>query len=167
MCSMQSEKQTDKTQVKLIHIAKTKLGLSDEQYRSIMIERYPGCFGSCKDLTYDEATDLINHFKSLGFKIITKKHGKKPTAPNMVQLVSPQQLAKIEHLKQDIRWHVHDGYLRWIKKYLKRDHITTSKEANNVIEALKGMLARQQRAAEPEAECYRDGHVRGGGKWQW
>lgn len=162
---MQSEKPIDKTQIKLIHIAKSKLGLCDEEYRTMLSDRY--WVDSCKDLSYDEATDLINYFKSLGFKLITKKREKKPTAPNMVQLVSPQQLAKIEHLKHDIRWHVYDGYDRWIKKYLKKDRIATSREANNVIEALKKMLARQQKAAEPEAECYRDGCIKGKGRWTW
>ncbi|MDP3012685.1 MAG: hypothetical protein Q8M92_00490, partial [Candidatus Subteraquimicrobiales bacterium] len=102
---------------------------------------------------------------------------RKKTAPNIIQLVSPQQLAKIEHLKADIKWHVHDGYQRWLKKYLKKDRIATSREANNVIEAMKGMRERQQSTtpAPPyqggerggDVECYRDGFIRGNGRVQW
>lgn len=159
-------RQINKKQIQLIHIAKIQLGLSDEEYRSILMERYRGCFGSCKDLSYDEATDLINYFKTLGFKI-TKRYKRRELSPNVIALVSEQQLRLIEHLKADIRWHVHDGFYRWIKAFLKKDKIITSKDAFKVIEALKAMKARQQKALEPGAECYKDGCIKGRGYWKW
>ncbi len=139
-------KQIDNTQKKLIHIAKAQLKLSDEEYRTMLSERY--WVNSCKSLAYDDAHALIEHFKTLGFKVVTKKYERRKTAPNLIRLVSKQQLAKIEHLKEDIRWIVKpDGYQRWLKKYLKQDpaRIATSKQANAVIEALKSMRERQQK----------------------
>lgn len=140
----------DRTQVKLIHIAKSKLGMSDEEYRTLLMERYPGCFGSCKDLSYDEATDLIDHFKKLGFKIVTKRYGKKKLPPNVIELPSPQILKHIEHLRDDIRWYAHDRGQKFIQKFLKKDRPSTMKEAQKVVEVLKSMKARQQKAHEPE-----------------
>ncbi len=37
-----------KKQIQLIHIAKAELGISDEDYRALLMTRYLGCFeGSC------------------------------------------------------------------------------------------------------------------------
>ena len=147
---MQSKKPIDKIQIKLIHLAKAKLGLDDDKYRLILNQRY--WVNSCKNLSYDEATDFIKYFQSLGFKIVTKRHtrkaGIKPAPTNIINLVSPQQLALIEHLREDIQWRIHDGYYRWLRKWLKKDRITTAREAFRVIEGLKGMLKRQQTNAE-------------------
>lgn len=157
---METKKPIDLIQIKLIKIAQRKLGLSDENYRTILNDRY--WVNSCKALSYDEATDLIKHFQSLGFKIVTKRYGrraksKEHRAPNIIQLVSKEQLSMINHLKEDIRWHVHDGFYRWLRKYLKREEergwtylIKTSREANAVIEALKGMKQRQKNAKRIE-----------------
>jgi hypothetical protein len=194
----QSEgKPINKIQVQLIHIGKAQLGLSDEAYRLVLNQLF--WVNTCKDLNYDEATKLIEHFKSKGFKIVTKKYsrgqgfkGSRSRAENIIQLASPQKLAMIEHLRADIRWHVHDGYFRWLKKWLKKDRIATNKDANSVIEGLKGMLSRQQRAKSKELRAEsieqratpthpsplegegkgegeslrRDGGLHGG-RWQW
>jgi hypothetical protein len=164
-----NRKPIDAVQVKLIHIAKAKLCLSDVDYRTLLSERY--WVNTCKELSYDEATDLIKHFQTQGFKIITKRHNHLtspiPSLPrrgkrggreaggvnNITRLVSPQQLAKIEHLRADIQWRIKpDGYCHWLRKYLKKDRITTEKEARNVIEALKGMVQRQGARERQEAE---------------
>jgi len=137
----------DNKQKTLIHICKSQLiqkgELSEQGYRDMM-ERYYHVRSSVY-LTYKQAETFINDMIKLGAVIVPKRHPRRPQAPNMAQMVSPQELAKIEHLKADIKWKFHDGYNRWIKKYLQKDHIATSREASKVIEALKGMLARQQR----------------------
>lgn len=144
------ERKIDRKQITLIKIAQHQLGLEDEQYRALLLMRYFAA--SCKELTYDEATDLIKHFQTRGFHIVTKRYGKgqgsrvRGQADNIIRLPSPQQIAKIGHLKEDVRWRLHDGFWRWLKKFLKRDEdkawpalIHTSGEAYRVIEALKGM----------------------------
>jgi hypothetical protein len=183
------KKHIDHMQIKLIHIAKAKLGLSEEDYRGILSERY--WVNTCKDLGYDEATELIKYFQTQGFRIITKRyaHSAKRKALNVIDLVSPQQLAKIEHLKADIRWRVHDGFFRWLRKFLKftpthpsplegegkgeggvSQIIQTSKKANAVIEALKAMRLRQEKSARMDNEAgnalRRDGGMHGG-HYQW
>jgi phage gp16-like protein len=49
----------------LIHIAKQKVGMSDEEYRDLL-----GGFGvtSSKDLTHGKFDSLMTHFKGLGFR---------------------------------------------------------------------------------------------------
>jgi hypothetical protein len=73
-------------------------------------------------------------------------------------------MLKIEHLKKDIRWQFQDGYERFIRKFLKKDRIATTKEAAKVMEALKAMKARQQRAAASGGAkgMKHDGAMRGG-----
>lgn len=164
---MPDDRRIDSVQVKLVHIAKHKLGLSDEEYRSMLMERYPSCFGSCKDLSYDEASDLIDHFKKLGFKIITKRYEKKKLPPNVIELPSPQILKHIEHLRDDVRWYAHDRGQKFIQKFLKKNRPSTMREAQKLVEALKAMKVRQQKAHEPDVECYRDGYIRGEGRVQW
>jgi hypothetical protein len=154
-----NNKPIDAIQIKLIHIAKHQLGLDDEQYRALLLMRYFAA--SCTELTYDEATDLIKHFQTRGFHIVTKryehkKRDKRNRPDNIITLPSPQQIAMIGHLKEDVRWRLHDGFWRWLKKFLKRDEdkawpalIRTSGEAYRVIEALKGMGKRQPLPSSP------------------
>jgi hypothetical protein len=94
---------------------------------------------------------LIDDLKKKGFRIKRRRirkpgrqETKKPS--NVVFLPTKGQLAMIEHLRADVIWRVHDGYHRWVKKFLGRTYIKTEKEAQKVIEALKGMKRNQQKA---------------------
>jgi phage gp16-like protein len=62
-------KMIEPIQVQLIHIAKTQLGLSREEYEAAIMGQTKGQKISSKDLTYFEADGLINYFKTLGFRI--------------------------------------------------------------------------------------------------
>ncbi len=142
-------------QLQLIHIAVAQLGLDDETYRSYMERSFK--VRSSKDLSYDEATRLIDQFKKWGFRIKTKRTPcayicgpRKPGAPlpeNVLVLVSPQQLLKIRHLVEDIHWKHFDGYQRWLKKYFGLDKIKYSLEASRVMEGLKGLWMTQNKCA--------------------
>jgi transposase len=146
---------TNKTKA-LIHVAKSELGLADTVYRDILHVR----FGkeSCKDLTPAQAKDLIKYFKSLGFRVkgqgsqkcnlCVPRHRREKPPENVFYLVSEEQLAKIEHLKQDIKWRVWDGYQRWLEKYFKIERVRLSIEASVVIEGLKGMWKSQNKCGK-------------------
>ncbi|MBW2642803.1 MAG: DUF1018 domain-containing protein [Deltaproteobacteria bacterium] len=49
----------------LIHIAKQKVGMSDQEYRELL-----GSFGvaSSRDLTHGKFDSVMRHFKGMGFK---------------------------------------------------------------------------------------------------
>lgn len=133
-------------QIQLIKIAQKDLGLSDEEYRALLLERYDSCFvGSCTELSFEEASDLIDYFKTKGFKVKKKRQPRKP--PNMTTALFPghPMFKKIEHLKADITWRYLDGFKRLAMKVIKKERPATTKEAAKLIEALKGIKANQQK----------------------
>lgn len=152
--------QADAKQKQLIHIAKAQCHVPDDQYRSIIAGRTQGKKTSCKDLTYDEADQVIDYFvKNLGFKIKSsyirtageyrrkrwayansRRSGNKPLPGNVVAFPSPMQLDMIATLSAQVAWKFADGYQRWLAKYLKISRITTSAQAQRCIEGLKGMI---------------------------
>ncbi len=148
------DKPADNKQKTLIHLARAQLAIAEEAYRAMLGARYH--VGSSKDLSYRQADDLINYFVSLGFKIRTNlkpmcsymcepRPRGIPLPPNVLVMVSPQQMRKIEHLVEDIHWRSVDGFSRWLKKYHGIDKIKYSLEASRVMEGLKGMWKSQNK----------------------
>lgn len=68
---MQDKRPINRIQIKLIHIAKAKLHLSDDEYRTMLSDRY--WVNTSKGLSYDDASDLIDHLKSLGFQVVSRQ----------------------------------------------------------------------------------------------
>ncbi len=144
----------DPKQIRIIHIAKKQLCLSDANYRAIIAGRSQGKKESSRELTYQEADAVINYMVHLGFRIKAKyvareqaaKHAllrKGRAAGNLFILASQEQLNMINALAGKIRWRFEDGFQRWMKKYIKIDMVRTDDEACKVIEGLKGMLVNQ------------------------
>jgi hypothetical protein len=145
-------------QIKLIHVAKTQLRMGDETYKLMLKEWFK--VETSKDLSYNQASTLIDELKKLGFRLKTKRTPPEnpcwPCAPrtpgiplpaNVVVLASPGQLRMIEHLAADIKWNHWDGYRLWLRKYFKIDQVKTSPEAHDVIEGLKKMWKHQNGCA--------------------
>ncbi len=163
----------DAKQIKLIHIAKTQLKLTEAQYRSLLRLRCNGKESS-KELTYEEADRLIDHFKRLGFKLRPKRstcsymceprQRRAPLPANVIVLVSPGQIAKIERLKESIHWGARNGFDLWLKKYFGIEGgikgIKYSTEAHGVIEGLKGMWKSQNHCGCGLAKGLREGNDR-------
>lgn len=59
------------TEIKLIHIAKTSLGLADDSYRALLAKHGGGATSS-KDLTASQRKKLLAHFKACGFQLRPK-----------------------------------------------------------------------------------------------
>jgi phage gp16-like protein len=137
-------KMIDATQKQIIHIAKTQLGLSDDDYRLILAAR---CHGktSSKDLTYREAHGLIEYFKTLGFRVKPKrsKQRRAPVSTNVTFIATPEQMRMIDALRGEVRWRYTDGYERWLSKYLRIDRVRTNRQASRAIEGLKGLIRSQ------------------------
>ncbi|MFA6290210.1 MAG: regulatory protein GemA [Victivallales bacterium] len=145
----------DPKQIKIIHTAISKLDLSDDEYRDILLGHFKA--SSCTDLTYIQASNLIDYFKTLGFKIPRRKKYTKGTSalqdhyplrrdmpPNVFVLPTRDQLKMIDALAGQITWKFEDGFQRWMKKFYKIDRITKDWEASTVIEGLKKLLEHQQ-----------------------
>ncbi|MCE5265713.1 MAG: regulatory protein GemA [Deltaproteobacteria bacterium] len=152
-------------QIRLIHIAKTQLGLSEDEYRQAIGAQTHAKKWSSKDLTYFEADGLINYFKTLGFRIQSsyiKTSGEarrarwqypnavraaRNNSGNVVTMPSRDQMDMIDVLRKKIAWRFEDGYDRWLTKYMKIKRVATAAQASNVIEGLKGLLQRQPQEA--------------------
>ena len=138
------------TQIKLLHVGIAALKIQDAVYRDLLWTQFG--VKTCKDLTYEQASGLIDDLKRKGFRIKQSKprgsrgRKKRPQSDNLIYLPSRQELALIDRLRIDVRWRNSDGYDRWIQKFLGgHSRLRTSKEAQKVIEALKAMKKRQER----------------------
>lgn len=155
-------KKIDPVQIKMIHVAVGQLGLSDDTYRDILHGHYKA--ESCKDLSYSQASALIDHFKTLGFRI--KSVGRAPrarrsSARNVTFLPSPVQLQLLNDLAAQVTWKFDDGFTRWLTKYIKTDKVRTSAQAQRAIEGLKGLLMNQNKKGHCEPSLDRRGNLNG------
>lgn len=145
-----------KGQIKILHVAKRKLGLDEDTYRGALYA-YGGARSSTK-LNYDGFKNVMRHFERCGFKSKgrkppIKKHGKE--RPGMA---TPGQIRKIyalwmslggSYYKKDREWQALRGFL---KKRFGADHENFLRfdTAGKVIEALKAIGARRQTAVDAE-----------------
>ena len=131
-----------------IHIAKKQLGLSDQEYKDVLLDMFWS--DSSADLDEKERAKLLARFKEMGFKIKKKKPKRKPRrAPGIAEVLPSNHamVGLINHLIEDIKWDRPGGQSGYIKKIIQKPWPKTIKQASKVIEALKGLKATQQRRA--------------------
>lgn len=115
----------------VIHIVKRELGLSDDEYREILL-RETGV-RSAKDL--DEK----------GFRLLMRYFaGSRHYRINKYGLTFRQKLF-INHLVDDLGWDV-QHFKNFLNKYYKKTEVNklTKREASKVIESLKNILKHTQ-----------------------
>ncbi|MBX3008648.1 MAG: regulatory protein GemA [Melioribacteraceae bacterium] len=152
---MASEKEISKSQITKIHIAKSELGLTDQQYRDALsgfVDQNGEPCSSCKDLNYKQAEVLLDVFRERGFREKRKSD---------VQRNSNYGIGKYDHLAGrdskfasvaqleliDGRWFNHpyvkektDSALNnFIRRVAKVDHISFLLKADvkKVIKAIE------------------------------
>nr|DAN90190.1 MAG TPA: Protein of unknown function (DUF1018) [Caudoviricetes sp.] len=118
-----------------IHIAKTQLGLDEEQYRDVL--RRVTKKDSAAKCTYGQLNDVLKEFKGLGFK--TKRAA--PSAKAFVRKIYAQwaELGRLGVLEKPDT----EGLRRFIKNHVgvdKPEWLTYAKAAP-VINALKAWIA--------------------------
>lgn len=111
-------------QIKIIHILKSNINLSDDEYRVIL----KGMFkvDSSKKLSYLQANKLINHLKTLEFK----------------NKITKTQLSKISYLAKEVYEDPLEGLKGTIKRNLgrtKKVSSLTRKEASIIIMILENI----------------------------
>ena len=137
----------------LIHIAKKQLGLTDEQYRTIL-RVYTG-FESSKHLDQRDFEAVMQHMAALGFRSdFTKSfYGQRPG------MASPRQVALIRKLWGEYTGDKGDDSSlgKWLTRTFKVSSLrfVTHEQAPKAIAALKAMAAKKagtgQAAASPAA----------------
>lgn len=140
-----SGKPITKSQVRAIHVALSRNGIDDDEYR----ERLRRGWGvdSCVKLTRKEASGLL---RSLGVPLKNAPGTRpRPSNPrpaplpdNVIRIATPAQRRLITELVMEIDWHTPDGFERWLQGNLGIDAIRNAPDAARVIEGLKNMARR-------------------------
>ena len=142
-------------QIKLIHVMLTRQGISDEDYREMLEERYG--VDTCKKLTRKQANELLTRLgagqKPKPAKLAKPKPAQpRPRDPNVVALATPAQHQLIHDLIHEIKWRMQPpaaAYAAWLQHNQSLDKVRTTAEAAKVIRGLKALKTHQQQRGAP------------------
>ncbi|MBC7163904.1 MAG: regulatory protein GemA [Roseovarius sp.] len=131
-------------QIALIHVAKSKLGLTEAEFRSGLVDLCG--VTSVTELDQDGFTALMGLFEYLGFKPLTAKgpdYGARDGMASFAQLELIRTIWK-EWSGADVE----DGLAVWLERYfgISSLRFVTAQDARKVITALKKMKARDKAA---------------------
>lgn len=128
-----------------IHIAKTQLGLEDDTYRAIVFAVSHGRTRSSSDLDWTERKQLLEHFRSKGWKPQPPKTAKaaKPAAAGQAGLV--RVLWGELHAANKVNDPSDAALASWLKRNRLPERVEWLKptQLNRVIESLKQWLKRE------------------------
>ena len=124
--------------IQLIHIAKSQIGLSDEDYRAVLESTAKKT--SCSEMTLFELNEVLKAMKKLGFKV-------KKLETREEEIGWDASKAQMDYIKGMWELVARDKSDRALYKFIKRitgaDHprFMTAKDSQKVIIALRKMLA--------------------------
>lgn len=140
----------NRAQTSLIHVAKTQLGLDDEEYRTIL-NSVCGVDSSKAIRSHDDFKQLIKAFIKLGFN--PEKAIRQTVSPR-VSGASPAQLQHIRDLWLQVTNKPNDpnALNKFLQSRFRIDHLNMlpKQKAQAVIEALKEMFNRKYLAVAYE-----------------
>ena len=123
--------------IRLIHIAKNRLGLSDGDYRAILESTSKK--SSCSEMTVLELEEVLKVMKSLGFRVKKLETKKSELGWN----TSKEQMDYIKGMWELVARNKSDRALyRFINRITGAEHprFMTEKNAQDVILALRAMM---------------------------
>ena len=124
--------------IQLIHIAKSQIGLSDEDYRAVLESTAKKT--SCSEMTLFELNEVLKAMKKLGFKV-------KKLETREEEIGWDASKAQMDYIKGMWELVARDKSDRALYKFIKRitgaDHprFMTAKGFQKVIIALRKMMA--------------------------
>lgn len=124
--------------IQLIHIAKSQIGLSDEDYRAVLESTAKKT--SCSEMTLFELNEVLKAMKKLGFKV-------KKLETREEEIGWDASKAQMDYIKGMWELVARDKSDRALYKFIKRitgaDHprFMTTKDSQKVIIALRKMMA--------------------------
>ena len=124
--------------IQLIHIAKSQIGLSDEDYRAVLESTAKKT--SCSEMSLFELNEVLKAMKKLGFKV-------KKLETREEEIGWDASKAQMDYIKGMWELVARDKSDRALYKFIKRitgaDHprFMTAKDSQKVIIALRKMMA--------------------------
>jgi isocitrate dehydrogenase kinase/phosphatase len=122
----------------VLHVAKSQLRLSDENYRAVLREQ--GGVESSNDLTNATFDRVMRRFEELGFTNTARHPRPRNYQPNA--LVTPEQQNLIAGYYIQLGWTDKSRQIGFSKRCCKKSFPQTRRDANKVIEGLKAILKR-------------------------
>lgn len=128
--------------IKLIHIAKSKLSMDEDTYRSILMRI--GKKTSSKDLSLPELMQVLEHLKQCGFKVAPPKRAGTLSQSKKAQAKKIRSLWLTLHTLGAIQDSSEYALSRYVKRMVKVDHLNWINIAQGslLIESLKKWVKR-------------------------
>lgn len=120
----------------ILHVAKAKLHLEDDFYRSILREN--AGVESSTDLTNKGFDKVMKRLEQLGFYNTARRRKGRP-----LDSITPEQLAHIRDLYGQLGWSEQSRQMGFNKRCCRRSWPQSKSDGIKVIEGLKAMLSRQ------------------------
>lgn len=130
---MRPNAKINRSQIALLHVAKSKVGLSEQEYRDLL-----GRYGvaTSKDLNSEQLEELIRHLKDCGFQMQSSV----PGAPEIEKQPAAKRpnLRKIWALlkKQGLPWSYADG-VAWRMHQVTKTIWCTPEQLHKIVIALE------------------------------
>ena len=130
-------------QISLLHVAKSRLGLEEADYRAAL-QLYGGA-ESAKQLTIGGFQRVMTDFQRMGFSAPAYFPAKsKGTVRNAAAVIEAQQSHKIKTLFADLGIDTAERQQGFCRRVIKKPWAQTRSDANKVIEGLKAMIGRKK-----------------------
>ena len=121
-----------------IHIAKSQLGMSDDDYRAMLMSRFN--VSSASKLDWLGRKSLIDHFKKLGFKVVAKNGTR--TLDQSHDSRKVRALWLMLHALGQVRDPSEAALAAYVKRMSKVDALRWSRDTYALIESLKSWSMR-------------------------
>ncbi|MDD5451505.1 MAG: DUF1018 domain-containing protein [Desulfovibrionales bacterium] len=132
-----------KDQIKLIWVLARQLDLNSDELHEVVA----GITGkdSIKALSVGEGIEVVNTMIRAGGKVKKKRKPRRKLPPNVVEMVTGEQLEFIRFLEGRLGWQDNPQRLKaFVRRIIKREVVRTKQEGSKVIQGLKSMVSRNK-----------------------
>jgi len=141
-----SERKITEKQLKMIWTLARQLGMDSELLHTMVFDVTGK--DSLKKLTVPEAVGVIDGLVDDGARIRRKRKKRVKVGPNVIELLTGEQIRLIEYLVDQLGWDNPKQLTGFNRRVIKKERICTIKEASKIIEGLKAILGRKQKGGD-------------------
>ena len=130
-------------QIKLVWVLARQIGMDSDLLHKLVFKVTGN--DSLKALSIEETNQVIDSLIYAGAKVKkTIKPRGKALPPNVVELITPDQVRFIKYLEKELGWHENPERLKgFLKRTIKGDVAKTKKQGIKAIQGLLSMVRRQ------------------------